>query len=221
MAPEKRVITDVQFITYARLARDVQRWAMELNPEDYSGVWGLPRSGLTVAHMLGAALNLPANQVNCRGRRQTTARPVRENPDTPNKPVLVVDDCCSYGVAINDARRRITRPAVYGAVYARAEGRENCRLDLWHATHGEPDILVVTEWNWCHHQDTHYISVTDDIFRHCRPSQPFHRVYPATPAGLALAIGDESSLVVTGLTTGPQKKPVIQLPDYRLVVADS
>lgn len=164
----KRDIIGVQAISYADLIRDVKIWASTL-PKDVTLVAGIPRSGLTVAHILASELNVSGYQIHGKEFRQPTGRTIRPHSGK----VLIVDDCCSFGGAINTARQQIDN-AYFGAVYARNEGRENCGLDFWFRKHADPQWLVITEWNWKHHQDTPYIAATDDITGN---SVPFHSVY--------------------------------------------
>lgn len=142
----------VQFISYADMARDIRAWAPKL-PADISAVAGLPRSGLTAAHMLAAELNVPAAmQIHGRYFRQSTGRPLTKRSGR----VLVVDDTSSVGTAMREARRQLAgMPAYFGAVYARVMARPV--LDVWHKLHAEPDWLVVTQWNLLAHQGSRWI----------------------------------------------------------------
>jgi hypothetical protein len=172
-----RDIKGVQYISFAQLARDVQAWSLTMPQNYFSGVAGLPRSGLTVAHMLGAHLNCYAGQVNAPPFRQYTARPVQNH----SGPLLIVDDCCSFGTAIIEARKQNTG-AEFGVVYGRQEGLRNAEVRRVYTTHAEPDWLVVTEWNWMHHQDSGYIAVTNDVITDgetatAYPSATFDAVY--------------------------------------------
>lgn len=154
-------IKGVQFISYRQLAQDVRRWANVLPRDRFSAVAGIPRSGLAVAHLLASHLNIPAIQFHCNSFRQRTGRPLRRL----SGPVLVVDDCCSLGTSINEARRRIdaSLKAEFAAVYARPGGRKACGLDYWFKRHAEPDHEVLTEWNWCHHQGSYHLAVQDSV----------------------------------------------------------
>ena len=107
----QRKIIGVQYISFAQLAKDVE--AQTLDPARYRAVVGLPRSGLTVAHMLGSHLNCPATQIHAPAFRQRTGRKLRRN----NGPWLVVDDCCSFGTAILEARKQI-KGAEFGVAAA-------------------------------------------------------------------------------------------------------
>jgi len=151
--PEK--LRGVQWISYADLARDVAAWAQQL-PQDIALVAGIPRSGLTVAHMLAAELGVPAVQVLARPFRQSSGRPLQSRRGR----TLVVDDTASCGVTMREIRSQIPGPACCGAVYARTGAHPF--LDYWFAPHAEPDWLVVTQWNLFSHQDSKWVIVEAD-----------------------------------------------------------
>jgi hypothetical protein len=45
-------LKDVQFISYRKLAADILEWSKQFDLGYYKGIIGVPRSGLTCAHML-------------------------------------------------------------------------------------------------------------------------------------------------------------------------
>lgn len=143
----------LQFISFAQLARDTRAWAAQLPQGRFSGIIGVPRSGLTVAHMLASHLHC-----KCAQFRQPNGRPIVH--DTSSGPILVVDDTCSNGVAMAAARAEMIGVyAEFAAVYVRRGVADS--LDYCFALHNEPTWLVITEWNWFSHQDREYIAVTD------------------------------------------------------------
>jgi hypoxanthine phosphoribosyltransferase len=148
----------LQFISYAQLAADIFEWSKQFPQNYFSIIAGVPRSGLTVAHMLSVHLNAPATSIHGSEFRQSTGRKTISG----NGPVLIVDDTASYGTAMREVRSQVVgTQAEFAAVYARPVSHKY--LDYWYTEHKEPDWLVITEWNWYRHQDAEYIAVTDDV----------------------------------------------------------
>ena len=119
-----RNIVNVQFITYDQLVKNCRLWALQLPPS--RSFVGLPRSGVTVSHILSSISNHNSTQIHAPAFMQGTARERRVDDSLP---WMVVDDTCSMGTAINHARNSLP-DALFGAVYARPVGIEACQLDL-------------------------------------------------------------------------------------------
>lgn len=149
----------VQYVSYAELARDIRLWSLRFPPFKYKAICGIPRSGLTCAHMLASQLNIPCVQLGEETPfRQSTGR---EMTNARTGKILVIDDACSCGTAITEAREKcksLEIEADFAAVYSRVGVHH--LLDLHPYPHREPDHLVVFEWNWMHHQDRGHIAVT-------------------------------------------------------------
>ena len=152
-------LKDVQFISYRQLARDILVWSNSFDIGYYKGIIGIPRSGLTCAHMLSTHLNCPCFQLDGKTFRQSSGRSLNEGYG----PYLVIDDTASYGTTMIEMRNKLSSvDAEYAAVYAREEAFPH--LDHWFGKHEEPDWLVITEWNWSRHQDREYIAITSDLY---------------------------------------------------------
>lgn len=210
----------VQFISFGTLARDIEEWAHHLASENISFVSGIPRSGMTVAHMLAVHLNVPCTVVGGPAGRQTTARPTGgAGGDGVH---LIVDDCCSYGTTINEFRR-ISPDAKFAAVYSRDVGRQACDLDYYWAVHREPDWLVVTEWNWAWHQDRNYIAVTGEVLdAGLRHGGEFDAVYRCDGDDVIRQYRDSAAALLVTNRSGAFRisqesgKPVLHKPSMTL-----
>jgi hypoxanthine phosphoribosyltransferase len=184
----------LQYVSYAGLARDIREWSQRIvNP--YKAIAGIPRSGMTCAHMLAAQLNLPCFPLGELSTfRQSTGRPVCQQEGK----ILVIDDACSYGTAINEARRICLSRGIaadFAAVYSRECSRHLLDLHPYH--HEEPDHLVVFEWNWMYHQDRGYIAVTQQAAGYgLRHFDGFHAIYDADDPEFPLHFKESNAMVL-------------------------
>lgn len=184
-----------QYVSFAQLARDVRNWTTEL-VNVYSAVVGLPRSGLTCAHMVSSLLNIPCLPIEGGTVwRQSTGRTLdmRESGK-----ILVVDDACSYGTAMTEARRLCEQAGIdaeFAAIYSRGSARH--LLDHSPYVHEEPDHLVVFEWNWMYHQDRGYIAVTKQCQDHgLRSLEGFAGVFDERDPKITKKIEDSNAVMV-------------------------
>lgn len=184
----------LQYVSYAELARDIREWSQQI-ATPYKGIAGIPRSGLTCAHMLAAQLNLPCFPLGEQSTfRQSTGRAVSRRDGR----ILVIDDACSYGTAIKEARRLCQARGIdadFAAVYSRECSRHLLDLHPYH--HEEPDHLVVFEWNWMYHQDRGYIAVTQQATNHgLRHLDGFFAVYDESDPEFPAAFAQSNAVVL-------------------------
>ena len=178
----------------------------------YNKIIGIPRSGLTVAHMLSVHLNCQVLCLNGCEFRQSSGRELNKfNFDN----ILVVDDCCSYGNAINQFRSNLNFKADFGAVYTRPVGAKLANLDTFFEIHAEPSWLVVTEWNWMHHQDINYIACTEDV--DVPNIELIDKYYPKIDEGTIYSFNNsEAALLVTRQDNISQFEEIIDKPILNL-----
>lgn len=95
----------MNFISYAQLAKDVERIIPQL-PDDIGLVVGIPRSGLTVALMVAQRLKRPATSVDWPVSYNVAFSHKLRLREGGNR-ILLVDDSSRTGTSLNKARRTL------------------------------------------------------------------------------------------------------------------
>ncbi|WP_101341477.1 phosphoribosyltransferase [Cereibacter azotoformans] len=114
-------------------------------PRDLDLVVGVPRSGLLAAQMLGSALGLPVVALDDFLERRTPAAGAERR-------ILVLEDSLSSGIAMQEARDRVSAAGrgegvLYAAVYGLRP--RHAEADLIFETVPQPRMF---QWNAMHHK---------------------------------------------------------------------
>ena len=140
---------ECNFKTYNDLYFDIKRNLCKI-PEDIGLIVGIPRSGMIPAYMIGFMKNLQVISINefiSGDYKLYGKRPLKDL----NKNVLVIDDTCCAGIAINQAKEML-KPLEkdfnikYMAVYSTEEGAENLDIFMSYLT-----LPRMFSWNYMNH----------------------------------------------------------------------
>jgi len=138
------------YLTYADLSRDSIDFASAIAGKGYTGIVGVPRSGLIAASQVAVFLGLPLLTLNPAGRVQTVGGGLRMKKKAAvlpsNKKLLVLEDSCASGRSMRNVKDKLkhdNRTVEYGAIYATPHTTD--LLDVWHKELPLPHWF---EWNW-------------------------------------------------------------------------
>ena len=139
--------------TYQELSKDIQKNLWKL--PDIDLVVGIPRSGMIPAYMLGFLLNTPvcsldefsANLIKSNSHRVLNTQKIHN--------VLVIDDACSSGRAIREAKESLVNilrsnkyKIIFGSVYV-LPGSED-KVDVFFEYASAPRMF---QWNYLNHPE--------------------------------------------------------------------
>jgi uncharacterized HAD superfamily protein len=99
----------MNYVSYKRLSQDLLKFSRKL-PDDYDGIFGVPRSGLIPAAMLAFLKHIPCGSIHDLITKSNIhiSNRMSKISDKTLKKVLVVDDCISGGSAMADAKKRLS-----------------------------------------------------------------------------------------------------------------
>ena len=127
-------------------------------PHDIDFVIGIPRSGMIVASVISEMINVPLIDLDSfvKGQKPTGGHRLKLFADKKTDRVLVVDDTCYSGKAINEAKNQLRDFKEYDFIYCIAflEGLHPEMVDIWLddvSNYTKKDIQVIYEWNIFHH----------------------------------------------------------------------
>ena len=147
---EKRHPDSLEFRTFGDLAHCIRTHLHKI-PADVDLVVGLPRSGMIPAYTIALFLNKKCCSLDEFLSGTDISHGCRPVASVPPRKVLVVDDSCYSGRAIDLARERLKVFAddyefVYAAVYGRTDSLEkiDCCLEV-------VDGKRVWQWNYLNH----------------------------------------------------------------------
>ena len=137
------------YLTYADLSRDSIDFARSITHKGYTGIVGVPRSGMIAASQVAVFLGVPLYSYDERlGISPISAGMRLKNLTTTRQPekLLVLEDSCATGHSMTKAKKRLandSRNLEYGAIYA-TPGTLSL-LNVWHRQLPFPHWF---EWNW-------------------------------------------------------------------------
>lgn len=137
------------YLTYADLSRDSIDFARSVTHRGYTGIVGVPRSGMIAASQVAVFLGLPLYAYDERqGITPIRAglRLQRKPATTVKEKLLVLEDSCASGASMGKAKARLSQESShleFGAIYATPRTLE--LLDVWHRELPMPHWF---EWNW-------------------------------------------------------------------------
>lgn len=127
-------------------------------PHDIDFVIGIPRSGMIVASAISELINVPLIDLESFIHEQNPVGGHRLElfKDKKTNKVLVVDDTCYSGRAINEAKSKLSKFKDYKFIYSAAylEGFHPEAVDFFLedvSSYSKQDIQVIYEWNIFNH----------------------------------------------------------------------
>ncbi len=110
----------IGFMSFAELSKVIRESTSKI-PRDIDSVVGIPRSGMIPAYMIGLNLNLPVMDLPSFLRGETPMHGQRPMPGEADAisgsgSILLVDDSCYSGFAMDTARSMITASGFTGRV---------------------------------------------------------------------------------------------------------
>ena len=148
----------MQYKSYSDLAYDI-RSSLHKIPSDIDLVVGVPKSGMIPAMMIGLALNCTTTGLDgfLEGRLfshgQTRRHPGQKGHISECRKILIVEDCISSGVSLENVKKRIVESSreknveqiLYMAVYCLSHPED--KVDIY-CQKVSPACFF--EWNWPH-----------------------------------------------------------------------
>jgi uncharacterized HAD superfamily protein len=149
----KRHKTQMNFVNYCELTKDVVSWSKAL-PRDFDLIIGIPRSGIFPALMLSLQFNIPLSEINLFATEEKILsyghhRKIKLSRKISK--ILVIDDSICRGKEMKRARKLLQEKSKkyeikYSVVYA-CPGKES-EIDFFFKTIDFPRCF---EWNIMHH----------------------------------------------------------------------
>lgn len=144
------------YITLSDLMLDIRKNLSKI-PHDIDFVIGIPRSGMIVASVISEMINVPLIDLESfiHGQNPVGGHRLELFRDKKTNKVLVVDDTCYSGRAINEAKSKL-KDFNYEFIYCVAylEGFHPENIDIWLrdvSSYSKQDIQVIYEWNLHNH----------------------------------------------------------------------
>ncbi len=138
------------YLTYSNLSFDAISFARSITHRGYTGIVGVPRSGMIVASQVAVFLGLPLYSFDGKGIVAVGGglRIQRAKPKIAKEKLLVLEDSCASGKSMTNVQSKLAnesrrRKIEYGAIYASPATLP--LLQVWHKTLPMPHWF---EWNW-------------------------------------------------------------------------
>ena len=142
----------INFKTYSDLSNDITKNLYKI-PDNIDLIVGIPRSGMIPAYMIAFLKNLPVYSLPefVNGIMQRDGERIIKNAPEKNANVLVVDDTCSTGHAMQKAKERLKEIAkkhnlTYMCIYATPEAKT--MVDIYAEILKQPRMF---QWNYLNH----------------------------------------------------------------------